>query len=481
MMMKASSTAGDGDVDRHDHHRARPSGDGSSAPSAPGLFSSLDAADGWGQASPPGRPRVVIVGAGFGGLQAAQALRDAPVEVCLIDRNNYHTFQPLLYQVATAGLEPGEIAHSVRGIFQHHENFSFRLGTATGVDFDARQVLLAEDAPVSYNYLILAPGTSTQYFDVEGAREHALPMKGLAGAVNLRSHVLRRFEEAASDPRRVKAGELTFAVVGGGPTGVETAGALVELFDLVLKRDFHGLDLSKARVYLIEMTPHLLSPYDEQLRAYALNALRERGVEVLLGETVERVTADAVHLESGRRLPTKTLIWAAGVRAASLVDALEVEQAGGGRVVVREDLSLPGRPDVFVVGDTAAATGEDGRPYPQLAPVAVQEGGHAARQIVRRLRGRDTEPFRYRDPGMMATIGRKAAVVELPGGLRFTGFGAWLLWIALHIWKLIGFRNRFSVMFDWIYNYFTYDRSTRLIFEARSAPERTEEDLRHGK
>ena len=420
----------------------------------------------------------MIVGAGFGGLQAARALRDAPVDVLVIDRNNYHLFQPLLYQVATAGLEPGEIARAVRGVLQRQANFTFRMGTVTGIDFDARRVLLEGELPVVYDHLILAPGTSTQFFGVEGAREHAFPMKDLADAVNLRSHVLRQFEQAASDPRHAKAGGLNVVIVGGGPTGVETAGALVELFDLVLKKDFHELDLAQARVFLVERAPHLLAPYAERLRAYTADALRARGVEVLLGEAVRRVTADAVLLESGRRIPTRTLIWAAGVRAASLADALGVEQTPGGRIVVREDLSLPDHPDVFVVGDTAAATDGKGRPYPQLAPVAAQQGRHAARQVVRRLRGLETEPFRYRDPGSMAAIGRKAAVVELPSGVRFTGFVAWVLWTVLHVWKLIGFRNRLSVMVDWVYNYVTYDRSTRLVFEARTASDRLQPEPR---
>jgi len=417
-------------------------------------------------------PRVVIIGGGFGGISVAQGLKNAPFQVVMIDRHNYHTFQPLLYQVATAGLEPGEIAHSARGMFKNQMNFSFRLGTVTDVEFDRRRVVLEDHTGIEYHYLVLSPGASTQYFGVEGAHAHAHPMKSLQEAVRLRSHVLRRFEEAASDPAVIDRGVLNFVIVGGGPTGVETAGALVELFDLVLKKDFREVDLSRSRVVLIEMESQLLDPYHRSLRQYALEAIRDRGVDVMLNEVVERVTDAGVHLESGLYIPTRTLIWAAGVRAASLADTLDVEQKAAGRIDVQGDLSLPGHPEVFVVGDTAAATDEDGRLYPQLAPVAIQQGRHASRQIRRILENDSTERFHYKDPGMMATIGRKAAVVELPAGVRLTGFSAWLIWTVLHIWKLIGFRNRFSVMFDWIYNYFTYDRSTRLIFEPECQPDR---------
>jgi NADH dehydrogenase len=412
-----------------------------------------------------GRPRVVIVGGGFAGLEAVRTLREAPVEVLMIDRTNYHTFQPLLYQVATAGLEPGEIAHTVRGIFQTHPHFRFRLGTVTTVDPDAQRVSLDSGKMIGYDYLILAAGAEPEFFGVEGAEQHAFTLKTLGDATRLRSHLLRQFERAAQRQSSTNAGRLNVVIVGGGPTGVEMAGALVELIENVLTADFPEVDTSRTQVTMVEMAPHLLGSYDPSLQDYTLDTLRERGVEVVLGDAVERVAAQAVHLESGQILPAGTLIWAAGVRAGPLADTLGAEQTRGGRVRVASDLSLPDASDTFVVGDMTAATDPDGHPHPQLAPVAVQQGRHAARQIQRRLEDEESEPFRYDDPGMMAVIGRKAAVVERPGGFTATGWLAWILWAVLHIWELIGFRNRLVVMLDWIYNYFTYDRSARLIFE----------------
>ena len=411
------------------------------------------------------RPRVVIVGGGFAGLEAVRGLREAPVEVLMIDRTNYHTFQPLLYQVATAGLEPGEIAHTVRGIFQTHPRFRFRMGTVTTVDADTKRLRLSSGEAIGYDYLIIAAGAEPEFFGVEGAKQHAFTLKTLGDATRLRSHLLRQFERAAERRSAPSAGRLNVVIVGGGPTGVEMAGALVELIDNVLAADFPEVDTSRAQVSLVEMAPHLLGGYDASLRDYTLDTLRERGVEVVLDDAVERVAAQAVHFESGRILPTGTLIWAAGVRARPLADTLGAKQTRGGRVRVASDLSLPGASDTFVVGDMAAATDSEGRPYPQLAPVAVQQGRHAARQIQRRLDDEAPKTFTYDDPGMMAVIGRKAAVVQRPGGFTATGWLAWVLWAVLHIWELIGFRNRLVVMLDWIYNYFTYDRSARLIFE----------------
>jgi len=411
------------------------------------------------------RPRVVIVGGGFAGLEAARTLQDAPVEVLMIDRTNYHTFQPLLYQVATAGLEPGEIAHTVRGIFQAHPRFRFRLGTVRAVDPDAHRVSLDDGEAIGYDSLIVAAGAEPEFFGVEGAEQHAFTLKTLGDATRLRSHLLRQFERAAQRRCATNPGRLNVVIVGGGPTGVEMAGALVELIENVLAVDFPEVDTARARVTLVEMGPHLLGGYDASLRDYTLDTLRERGVEVILEDAVERVAAQAVHLESGRIRPTGTLIWAAGVRAGPLADSLGAEQTRSGRVRVASDLSLPGAPDTFVVGDMAAATDPDGQPHPQLAPVAVQQGRHAARQIQRRLDDEEPEPFTYDDPGMMAVIGRSAAVVQRPDGVTATGWLAWILWAVLHIWELIGFRNRLVVMLDWIYNYFTYDRSARLIFE----------------
>ncbi len=277
----------------------------------------------------PEKPRVVVVGAGFGGLTLARALRKAPVEVLLIDRQNYHTFQPLLYQVATAGLEPEEIAHAVRGIFQRQKNFHFRLGTVVGVDRAAKAVLLEDGDRIPFDYLVLATGVATNFFGIEGVEAHSFPLKSLPEAVALRSHIIGQFEQADRDPSLLEQGALTFVVVGGGPTGVEMAGALVELFQMVLRKDFPHLPLDRARVVLVEASPRLLGAFHETSQAYALKKLARRGVEVRLDEPVVRVEADAVVLKSGEVLPTKTLIWAAGVRTALLADALAMEQTRG--------------------------------------------------------------------------------------------------------------------------------------------------------
>lgn len=409
------------------------------------------------------RPRVVIVGAGFAGLTLARALRRDDVDVLMVDRNNYHTFQPLLYQVATAGLEPEEIAHSVRGVFPEHEAFRFRLGAVDHVDWDARAVVLEDGARLPYDALVLAAGTATNYFGVEGAREHAFALKSLTEAVNLRTHLIRQFERADQDPALIDDGALTFVLVGGGPTGVEMAGALMELFHMVLKKDFPHLPIDRARVVLLEMLPTLLAPFHEKSQRHAYETLRRKGVEVRFEEQVVRVTEHAVHLKGGETIPAETLIWTAGVRASTLADRLGLEQTKAGRVVVRDDLSVPGHPEVFVAGDMAGSTDADGDLHPQLAPVAMQHAEHIAEQLRRRRRGAPGTPFRYRDKGIMATIGRNEAVAELYNRIVVTGFPAWLLWLGLHIVELIGFRNRVNVLFNWAWNYVTYDRSARLI------------------
>ncbi len=409
------------------------------------------------------RPRVVVVGTGHAGLETVKALAKAPVDVLLVDRNNYHKFQPLLYQVGTSGLQPGNITQPARHIFHGQANFDFRLGKVVGVDFASRQVLLDVGRPVWYDTLVLAAGASTDYFGVEGAQRFGFPLKNVPDAINLRSHILERFEAASRNPALVEKGALTFAIVGGGATGVETAGALVELFDRVLRRDFPGLDVGRARVVLVERGGALMAGYKPELQAYTQRVLERRGVEVRLETAVERVEARAVHLAGGEVLGTHTLVWAAGVRANPLADELGVEQTDGHRVVVDEHLRLPGHPEVFVVGDLAGARDPEGALYPQVAQVAIQQGRHAAAAVARLARGRPPEPFRYRDLGMMATIGRNAAIVQFPNGAGLKGFAAWLAWAGLHVVKLTGFRNRLGVLLSWSYNYLTYDRGPRLI------------------
>lgn len=427
--------------------------------------------DGESQDARSRRPRVVIIGAGFAGLNAAKYLARKPVDVVLVDQNNYHKFQPLLYQVATAGLEPSEIVHPVRDLFRKFENVSFQLGAVRTIDKETRQVRLDVGPPIPYDYLILAAGAYTNYFGIEGAERYALPMKDVPDALHLRNHVLRQFERCERDPTYDKEGALTFVIVGGGPTGVELAGQMIELFRFVLRGDFRRIDPGSARVVLLEMLPHLLTGFDEPLRVYAREELEKRGIEVRTETTVERVTDGAVYLKSGERIDSETLVWAAGVRAHPLADRLGAEQEKGGRLTVESDLSIPGYPEFFVAGDMAAAKDAEGTPYAQLATVAIQQGKHAAEQVLRRMADEETEAFRLFDPGIMATIGRSAAVAQLRGGLRFTGFVAWVLWATIHIAKLVGFRNRFDALISWVYNYLTYDFGARLIMDVLPAAE----------
>jgi NADH dehydrogenase len=408
-------------------------------------------------------PKIVVVGAGFGGLEVARHLAGRPVDVTVVDRNNFHTFQPLLYQVATAGLNAADVAHVVRGLFHDQGNVRFRQGTVTGVDWVARSVLLEGHAPLPFDHLVLAAGATVHHFGTPGAAEHGFALYTLADAVRLRNHVVERFEAADAAGADLDEGGLTFVVVGGGPTGVETAGALAELFAMVFRKDYPALDVSRARVVLVEMQDHLLDPFGGRSRRHALDTLTSRGIDVRLGTAVAEVTADHVVLADGEVLPCRTLIWAAGVQASPLAGRLGLDQGRGGRLVVGPDLQVPARPGVWAIGDVAAATGRDGAPLPQLAPVAMQAGRHVARQIVRLAEGKGTEVFRYRDKGTMATIGRRAAVAELPGGVRLRGAPAWLAWLGLHLVFLVGKRNRASVLLNWAWNYLTWDRGPRIL------------------
>ena len=408
-------------------------------------------------------PKVVVVGAGFGGLEVARGLKGAPVEVTLVDQHNFHTFQPLLYQVATAGLSPTDVAHVVRGLFHRQSNVRFERGRVTGVDWAARVLHVDGERAVAFDHLVLAAGASVTWFGTPGAEEHAFPLYTLEDATRLRDHVVERFEAADRDPSLLDRGGLTFVVVGGGPTGVETAGALAELFSMVFRKDYPGLDVSRARVVLVEMQDHLLHPFTASSRRHALETLRSRGVDVRLGAQVESVSCDAVTLAGGEVVPCHTLIWAAGVQGNPLAAALELPIGRAGRVTVEPDLRVPGRPGAWAIGDVAAAKDRHGEVLPQLAPVAMQSGRHVARQIRRLLDGRPTTPFRYRDKGIMATIGRRAAVAELPGRIHLRGALAWVAWLGLHLVTLVGPRNRASVLINWAWNYLTWDRGPRLI------------------
>jgi NADH dehydrogenase len=410
------------------------------------------------------RPHVVIVGAGFGGLAVARGLERQPVEVTLIDRNNFTTFQPLLYQVATAGLNAADVAHPVRGLFHRQRNLRVLMGEVTGVDWDGREVLLADHQPVPYDHLVVATGAVATWFGVPGAAENALPLYTLEDAVEVRNHVVSRFEAADADPSLVDRGELNFVVVGGGPTGVEMAGALAELFAVVFKLDYPSLGVGRARVILVETRDRLLEPFHRSSQRAALDALRARQVEVRLEETVDEVTPDHVRFTSGEVLPARTVIWAAGVRAHPVARAMGLPTTRSGRVEVAADLSVPAHQGVWAVGDVAAPHARRGSEVlPQLAPVAMQSGAHVARQIGRLAEGKPTQPFRFRDKGTMATIGRRAAIAELPGRVRLHGTLAWLAWLGLHILYLAGLRNRASVLLNWAWGYLTWDRGPRII------------------
>ena len=407
------------------------------------------------------QPRVAIVGAGFGGLWAARNLARYPVEVLLIDRHNYHCFLPLLYQVAAAELEPEEIAHPVRSIFWKLPNVQFVLADVKGVDL-VRRVLETDGPAIPYDYLIFATGSTSNFFGVPGAVENAFPLKTLEQGVALRTRILCCFERAVLEPdpgRRRRL--LTFVIVGGGPTGVEFSGALAELIRGPLVKDFSTLDFQEARVILLEAADGLLVGLPERLRAYAFARLGRMGVEVRLHTTVSQITREAVHLKDGTTIPAETVVWTAGVRGDPLAQAWGLPTARAGRVAVLPSLQLPGHPEVYVIGDLAHVE-DGGNPLPMLAPVAIQQGVTAAQNIGRQIAGRGPVPFHYRDPGTMVVIGRNAGAVHLRGR-AFTGFPAWVLWLGVHLVKLIGFRNRLLVLINWAWNYLFYEHAVRLI------------------
>ena len=415
-----------------------------------------------------GGSHVVIVGAGFGGLWAARALAHGPFNVTLIDRNNYHTFLPLLYQVAAAELEPEEIIYPVRSILRRLPNVGFLMAEVSRVDLEKR-VAETNAGPVAYDYLILATGSSTNFFGVPGA-EYAYPLKSLDEAIRLRNHILCCFERAVplSDPQQRRK-LLSFAIVGGGPTGVEFAGALAELLRGPLRKDYSKLGLSDSKVILLEAAESLLGGLPRRLAVYALGRLRRMGVDVRLNAAVSRIEADAVHLKDGTALPAETVVWTAGVRGERSAAAWGLPVDRSGRVPVEPTLQLAGHPEVYAVGDLARFA-QDGRLLPMVAPVAMQQATTAARNICRQSSGRALLPFRFRDPGMMATIGRNAAVAHY-AGLAITGFPAWLVWLGVHLAKLIGFRNRIMVLTNWAWDYFLYERAVRLILPTSSCHE----------
>ncbi len=408
------------------------------------------------------RPHIVIVGAGFGGLSAAVHLAGAAADVTIIDRRNYHLFQPLLYQVATAGLSPAQIASPIRAILRRAPNVRVILGRVTGIDTHRRRVKV-EDREVTYDYLVLATGARHSYFGRDDWEGVAPGLKKIDDATGIRRRILTAFESAeATESVDKRRRLLTFAVVGGGPTGVEMAGAIAELARVALRHDFRNIDPREARVVLIEGGPRVLATFPPKLSQAARKSLERLGVEVRLGTPVTQCDADGVTIGS-ERLDSATIIWAAGVTASSAAQWLGTEKDRIGRVMVGPDLSLPGHPEIFVIGDTAHVLGRDGRPLPGLAPVAKQQGAYVARLLRTRLAGRPSPvPFRYRNWGTLATIGRRAAVADF-GWLKLDGTLAWLLWGAVHISFLIGFRNRLVVILDWLWSYVTFQSGARLI------------------
>jgi len=425
-----------------------------------------------GRAKMSKTPHVAIVGAGFGGLEVAEHLAHVPVEVTLIDRHNYHTFQPLLYQVATSLLNAEDVGAPVRSMFRHQENVTFRMATVSGVDVPGRKIQLEDGNEIAYDYLVLAGGATVNYFNTPGAAEHAFPLYTLMNAVKLRNQILERFEAADRKPSLIQDGALNFVIVGAGPTGVETAGALADLFYNLLPQDYHQLATEKARVIIVEMAKEVLAPFKDNLRTYAKEELERRRVEVRLGEAVAEVGPTFVRLKSGEEIKAHTLIWAAGVRANPLADVTGLSQGRGGRIKLNPDLSVPDHPEIFVVGDMGEVA-SDGQVLPQLGSVAMQSGQHVGRQIARRLHGEPAQPFKYWDKGFMATIGRGAAVVEFPNKRTLHGSLAYFAWLGVHLTLLSGVRNRIEVLWNWSWSALTHDRGARIIIQPKKEDMKT--------
>lgn len=415
--------------------------------------------------------RVVIVGAGFGGYTLARALAGTKLDVLVVDRNNYHLFTPLLYQVASSLLNPSDIAFPIRKGLSRAGNVRVRLAEVTGVDLDGRRVLTSDGTSIGYDRLVLATGSTTSFFGMAGVERAALGLKDLPEALQLRNHVLSRFEEASrtEDPQLRKRA-LTFVVVGGGPTGVEYAGALSELVRLNLGKDFPELDLAEVRIVLVELAERVLGMFSEPLSEYAREELERRGIELRLGTRVTDADGGEVEFAGGETLSAGTMVWAAGVKPTELSSPLPAARSETGRVIVDEFLRVDGRDDVYAIGDMASFP-QDGAEVPMLAPPAMQQARLLAGNFRRELAGQPPRPFCYQDKGVMATIGRSAAVTEA-GRLRLTGLLGWLGWLALHLFSIISVRSRFLILFQWAWEYFRYDRPIRIITRAR--PEREE-------
>ncbi len=413
------------------------------------------------------RPQVLILGGGFAGIGAARKLKDADVDVTLVDAHDYHTFQPMLYQVATGLVDNAVVAHPLRDLFHDMHNMHVRQATVEGIDREARQVTFADMQPLRYDYLVLALGARVNYFGVEGANEHALPLYSLSDAIRMKEHVLERWESADRDPSLVEDGALNIVVVGGGATGVESAGALAELYRSDFAKDYPDLPIENATITLVEAGPVVLSMFKRDISDYTRRALEQRGVDVLVGEIVESITPTRVTLKSGRVLNAHTLVWGAGLQASPLAHMLGVELQKGARVATDPDLRLSDDPRVFAVGDIAWTTDtKTDEVLPQLGSVAMQAGEQAGENIARLTSDKETEPFAYHDKGTMATIGPGAAVIQLRRGRTIKGKAAFLAWGSVHLALLATGEDRAKALIDWTWAAFTHDRSSRIVVRA---------------
>lgn len=422
-------------------------------------------------------PRVVIIGAGFGGLQAAQSFLKAPVHVLLIDRNNYHLFQPLLYQVATATLSDVDVAYPLRAILREQKNLEFLLANVKQIDLHSQKIFTDTDE-IFYDYLILAPGSETNYYGTESLSQHSFGLKNLQDAHRIRQHLLMQFEKASqvTNPEKRKA-LLTFVVAGGGATGVEMAGAISELAQVVVKKDFPELDIQEIRIVLLEAADKLVAHLQTDLSKNTVIALSRKGVEIIFGSKVVDYNGEVIRLDPFQTLPARTLIWTAGVRASGLIDQLGLSQAGQKRIRVLPTLQLPEFSSAYVIGDAAYVENSEGKALPMTAPVAMQQAKLTSRNILADMAGSPLIPFTFQDPGMMATIGRNQAVAQI-GKFRFTGWIAWLIWLFVHLFQIIGFRNRLLVLFKWSWEYIFYDRMGRLL-EHQANTERELDESTH--
>jgi NADH:ubiquinone reductase (H+-translocating) len=409
------------------------------------------------------RPRVLVLGGGFAGIGAAQKLKKSDADVVVVDKHDYHTFQPLLYQVATGLLEQPAVGHPIRDLFHKQDNVRIHQDRVTAIDLETRRVTFDELEPLGYDYLVIGMGAEVNFFGVEGAADHAFPLYTLADAVRLKNHVLRTWEKADREPSLIDDGALNIVVVGGGPTGVETAGALAELYNGVFRKDYPDVAPDRAKIRLVEAGAQIFPMFKEDIRTYTEEALTKRGVEVQTGEVVESITPQRVTLKSGTVLPAHTLVWGAGLQGNALVKALGLELERGNRIGVDEELRIPAHPEVYAVGDVAAITDpKTSQVLPQLGSVALQSGEHAGKTIAQRIAGKETRPFKYKDKGTMATIGRGSAVVQMLGGKTMKGKTAQLAWATVHLALLPTNEDRSKAVVDWVGAGLTHQRSGRI-------------------